>query len=311
MISFGPIPSRRLGQSLGINNIPGKKICSYACIYCQVGATRHYTLTRQSFYSPEQIFRAVEEHLWKLREIPDYLTFVANGEPTLDIYLGRSIKLLKTIGIPVAVISNASFLRDERVRDELSLADWVSVKIDANNEPVWRKINRPHPDLSFQDYLDGLHSFAAAFDGTLATETMLVNGVNDYPELLRKNAVLIAEIDPDIAYLSVPTRPPALPSVQKPDEAAVNRAWQIYSETGLKTELLLGFEGANTGFTGDARADILHISAVHPIREEAMSELLRKNRADNTLLEQLIEEKKVRQVRYDGKLFWIRNLTEI
>ena len=79
MITFGPVPSRRLGQSLGINNIPGDKICTYACIYCQVGATRHYTLERASYYSPEQILAAVEEHLSKLQAVPDYLTFVPNG----------------------------------------------------------------------------------------------------------------------------------------------------------------------------------------------------------------------------------------
>ena len=152
MISFGPVPSRRLGQSLGINNIPGDKICTYACIYCQVGATRHYTLERQSFYSPEQIFSAVEEHLGKLQAMPDYLTFVPNGEPTLDIHLKESISRLKQIGIPIAVITNGSLLADAEVRDALSPADWVSVKVDANDETVWKKINRPHPRLTFEGY---------------------------------------------------------------------------------------------------------------------------------------------------------------
>ncbi len=309
MISFGPVPSRRLGQSLGINNIPGDKICTYACIYCQVGATRHYTLERQSFYSPEQIFSAVEEHLGKLQAMPDYLTFVPNGEPTLDIHLKESISRLKQIGIPIAVITNGSLLADAEVRDALSPADWVSVKVDANDETVWKKINRPHPRLTFEGYKEGLLAFAPSYRGILATETLMVEGVNDGTELLQQNAALIATINPATTYISIPTRPPAMRSVKKPDETAINRAYQIYTGAGLHTELLLGFEGSDTGFTGDARADILNMSAVHPIREETMREILRKNRAESSLPDQLIREKEISEVIYQDKKFWIRTFT--
>jgi wyosine [tRNA(Phe)-imidazoG37] synthetase (radical SAM superfamily) len=309
MISFGPVPSRRLGKSLGINNIPGNKICTYACIYCQVGATRHYTLDRQSFYSPEQIFAAVEEHLGKLQEMPDYLTFVPNGEPTLDIHLEESISLLKKIGIPIAVITNASLLGDAQVRDALSLADWVSVKVDANDEAVWKKINRPHPILTFEGYKEGLLAFASSYKGFLATETMMVDGVNDGAELLQHNASLISMINPATACLSIPTRPPAMRSVKKPDEAAINRAYHIYIGAGLHSEMLLGFEGSDTGFTGDAREDILNMSAVHPIREETMGEILRKNGAESGLPDQLIRENVIREVIYQDKKFWIRNFS--
>jgi wyosine [tRNA(Phe)-imidazoG37] synthetase (radical SAM superfamily) len=274
-----------------------------------VGATRHYTLERQSFYSPEQIFKAVEEHLSKLQGMPDYLTFVPNGEPTLDIHLKESIRLLKQSGIPIAVITNASLLGDAGVRDALSLADWVSVKVDANDETVWKKINRPHPKLTFEGYKEGLLTFASSYKGILATETLMVEGVNDGAELLQHNASLIATIKPATAYLSIPTRPPAMRSVKKPDEEAINRAYQIYTDAGLHCELLLGFEGSDTGFTGDAREDILNMSAVHPIREETMGEILRKNRADSSLPDQLVREKEIREVIYQDKKFWIRNFT--
>ncbi|MCK9341604.1 MAG: radical SAM protein [Synergistaceae bacterium] len=310
MITFGPVPSRRLGQSLGINNIPGDKICTYACIYCQVGATRHYTLERQSFYSPEHIFVAVEEHLSKLQAMPDYLTFVPNGEPTLDVHLEESISLLKKIGIPIAVITNASLLSDLQVCDALSLADWVSVKVDANDEAVWKKINRPHPKLTFNGYKEGLQAFASSYKGILATETLMVEGVNNGAVLLQQNASLIATINPATAYISIPTRPPAMRSVKKPDEEAINRACQIYTDAGLHCELLLGFEGSDTGFTGDARADILNMSAVHPIREETMREILRKNGAESSLPDQLVRQKEIREVIYQDKKFWIRNFTK-
>lgn len=310
MITFGPVPSRRLGQSLGINNIPDNKICTYACIYCQVGATRHYTLERQPFYTPGQIFAAVEEHLGKLQVMPDYLTFVPNGEPTLDIHLEESISLLKKVGIPIAVITNASLLGDAGVRNALLLADWVSVKVDANDEAIWKKINRPHPKLTFEGYKEGLLAFTSAYKGILATETLMVEGVNDGAELLQLNASLIATINPATAYLSIPTRPPAMRSVKKPDEEAINRAYQIYTGAGLHSELLLGFEGSDTGFTGDAREDILNMSAVHPIREETMREILRKNKAESSLPDQLVGEKEIREVIYQDKKFWIRNFTK-
>ena len=120
MISFGPVPSRRLGKSLGINNIISPKVCSYSCIYCQVGETRVLSIKRESFFEPSVIFEKVEQHIKKLRKenYPDYLTFVSNGEPTLDKNLGVSIGLLKSLEIPIAVITNASLLFDETVRNE-------------------------------------------------------------------------------------------------------------------------------------------------------------------------------------------------
>ena len=138
MITFGPVSSRRLGSSLGINNIPVKKICTYSCVYCQVGITRHYSITREAFYDPVKIYEEVANHLRKISNKPDYLTFVADGEPTLDINLGKSIEKLKNFEIPIAVITNASLLNDPEVRTELSLADWVSVKVDANDESIWK-----------------------------------------------------------------------------------------------------------------------------------------------------------------------------
>ncbi|MDD4190156.1 MAG: radical SAM protein [Mangrovibacterium sp.] len=307
MISFGPVPSRRLGSSLGINNILSQKICSYSCVYCQVGPTKKHSISREKFYEPEKIYTEIEKHLNKLINKPDYLTFVSNGEPTLDLNLGKSIEKLKDFGIPVAVITNASLLNDEHVRNELSLADWVSVKADANDETVWRKINRPSEEISFKKYQKSLLKFSSEYKGKLVTETMLVQGINDYPVILQQTAALIHQINPAIAYLAVPTRPPALSTVKRPDEAAINEAFHIYTEAGLSTELLLGFEGINAGCTGNAIEDIINICTVHPIREDTMTELLRKNHADPITLDLLLHGKYIKQVSYNNRNFYIRN----
>jgi wyosine [tRNA(Phe)-imidazoG37] synthetase (radical SAM superfamily) len=308
MITFGPIPSRRLGKSLGINNIPSQKICSYSCVYCQVGITKKYSTTRASYYKPSVIFDEVKKHLCHIKEndIPDYLTFVSNGEPTLDISIGESIDKLKSIGIPIAVITNASLLSIPEVRDDLNKADWVSVKVDSGNENVWKEINRPHADLNFNEYKNGLRLFAKEFKGKLNTETMLVKGINDHIEQLQETAQLIKEIKPAVSYISIPTRPPALKWVNKPNEKSINEAYHIFADNQLNPELILDFEGTNTGFTGNAIEDIINICSVHPIREDTMKELLRKNQADPTILDTLVTNKYIQKVEYKSNIFYIR-----
>ena len=145
MLTFGPVPSRRLGHSLGINNIPPKS-CSYSCIYCQVGPTKNTEIVPRLFYTPEQIFLEVEKHLsliQKKGEQVDYLTFVPDGEPSLDIQLSETIERLRPLGIPIAIISNASLIWRKEIRDTFAKADWVSLKVDAIDETLWQRSTIP------------------------------------------------------------------------------------------------------------------------------------------------------------------------
>lgn len=295
-------------MSLGVNNIVSPKTCSYSCIYCQVGKTRVTSIRRDSFYKPQLIYEKVSRHLERLsrKNTPDYLTFVSNGEPTLDINLGNSIKLLGKLGIPVAVISNASMLFDETVRNDLFLADWVSLKMDASDNATWQKINRPSPDLSFDEHINNIISFSSAYKGKLNTETMMVSGVNDSRSSLEAVAGMIKQVNPHKAYISVPTRPPAEKIVKPPESEIVNTAWQIFNEMDISTELLTGFEGTNTGYTGNIYEDILNITAVHPLRQETLSELLRKDNADFSIVDSLIRQKLIKPVKWKNDTFYIR-----
>ena len=198
MISFGPVPSRRLGKSLGINNIISPKVCSYGCIYCQVGKTTRKSIKRETFFKPETIYENVEKHIKQLSKdnYPDYLTFVSNGEPTLDINLGKAIELLKSLEIPIAVITNASLLFNKQVRDDLHLADWVSLKMDAGDNDTWQKINRPAPGLDFDKTIESINLFADEYKGILCTETMLIDGINDTVENITNVSELIKRINP-------------------------------------------------------------------------------------------------------------------
>jgi wyosine [tRNA(Phe)-imidazoG37] synthetase (radical SAM superfamily) len=310
MIAFGPVPSRRLGRSLGINNIPPKK-CTYSCVYCQLGQTLKTRNRRYRFYQPEVILseaRHKVECLAAVGESIDYLTFVPDGEPTLDIQIGREIDLLKVLGRKIAVITNASLIWRKDVRDALDKADWVSLKIDTTGEDLWHRINRPHPMLNFAAILDGMQEFAKLYRGKLVTETMLVKGANDSPTTLHEVAEFIARLDPFKAYLSVPIRPPAENWVQPPDEKTLNAAFQTMSEKIDQVEYLIGYEGNAFAFSGDVENDLLSITAVHPMREDAVKEFLSRAEADWSLIEQLIRKKQLITTAYKGHRFYMRVL---
>jgi wyosine [tRNA(Phe)-imidazoG37] synthetase (radical SAM superfamily) len=310
MIAFGPVPSRRLGRSLGINNIP-PKVCTYTCVYCQAGKTTRMQVDRTQFYDPEQIYRDVRKKVEKAQkkvEPVDYLTFVPDGEPTLDIHIDREIDLLRSLGIKIAVITNASLIWREDVREALYRADWVSLKIDATREKLWHRINRPHPALSLAVILDGMQKFAKLYRGKLATETMLVKGVNDSPTNISEVTEFIARLKPFSAYLSVPTRPPTEKRVQPPDEKTLNAAFQTMREKIDRVEYLIGYEGNAFAFTGDVANDLLSITAVHPMREDAVKEFLSRAGTDWPFVDQLIRKKRLIKTAYRGHRFYMRKI---
>jgi wyosine [tRNA(Phe)-imidazoG37] synthetase (radical SAM superfamily) len=310
MLVFGPIPSRRLGRSLGINNIPPKS-CSYSCVYCQVGPTRETEIIPRPFYTPEEIFEETNEHLKQVREkgdYVDYLSFVPDGEPTLDARLGETIERLRTLDVPIAVISNASLIWREDVRATLALADWVSLKVDALDDDLWRKINRPHPSLEHQAILGGMMQFARSYKGILATETMLVKDLNDSDQAATALASFLERLAPDRAYLSLPIRPPAVVGTRAPDEAAVNRFYQIVHRKIAHLELTGAYEGNAFGTTGNVREDLLAITSVHPMREEAIRAFLERNNADWSLIEQLISEGALMPTEYEGITFYVHRM---
>lgn len=307
-LTFGPVPSRRLGRSLGINNIP-PKICTYACTYCQLGKTNKMRTNRREFYPVQDIVNAVESkitQLQKQKETIDYLAFVPDGEPTLDINLGKAIKALKAFEIPIAVISNASLVDDPAVREDLMIADWVSLKVDAVTGDLWRAIDRPQHRLDLESILKGIIKFSRDFDGELTTETMLINNLNDKKDHIKNIAEFLTMVDPDKAYLSIPSRPPAEKGVKAPEERVLNQACQIFDSALKHVEYLIGYEGNDFSITGDTENDILSITAVHPIREDAMRDLLENNKAEWTTVDELIEQGKLTETEYEDHKFYVR-----
>jgi len=280
-------------------------------VYCQVGRTPEEGIEPRSFHRPGALVEAVSHRVHALRERGervDFLTFVPDGEPTLDENLGLEIEGLRALGLPIAVISNGSLAWREDVRAALARADWVSLKVDAVEEVLWRRINRPHPALRGEDVLEGMARFAAEYRGPLATETMLVDGVNDGEAAIDAVAGFLERLAPSAAYLAVPTRPPAESWVRPPSEEAVVRAFQRLRARLPQVELLTAFEGTDFSSTGDPVQDLLAITAVHPMREDAVLALLARSGAGPEVLERLLAEDRLRKVRYRDQDFYVRRL---
>ena len=231
-----------------------------------------------------------------------------DGEPTLDAGLGREIELLGPLGIKIAVITNSSLIWRDDVRMALMQADWVSLKVGSTRGDVWRRVDRPHGTLQLTSILDGALKFADAYEGELTTETMLVAGVNDDAALLEETAEFLARLRPAVAYLSVPTRPPAEEWVQPPDEDVINLAYQIFDERMERVEVLTGYEGNAFAFTGNVEYDLLSITAVHPMREEAVSEFLARAGVSWVVVHELIARGQLVETEYEGRKFYVRKL---
>jgi len=268
---------------------------------------------RQTFYKPEhiltQVKRKINEATLRGEKI-NYITFVPDGEPTLDVNLGREISLLKHIGIPIAVITNASLLWREEVKEDLLAADFVSLKVDSVSIDLWRRINRPHKDLKLDTILDGIKQFAKSFEGILVTETMLIDGVNYEDELERIANFLEGLVKLDKAYIAIPTRPPTEKWVKPAKEETLNVAFQTFSKKlgSNRVEFLIGYEGNAFAFTGNVKEDLLSITAVHPMREEAVAELLKKANANWQIIDELLRNGELVRLEYEGNTYYMRKL---
>jgi wyosine [tRNA(Phe)-imidazoG37] synthetase (radical SAM superfamily) len=265
---------------------------------------------RSPFYDPAELFEDVRKRYKDAvssSERVDYLTFVPDGEPTLDVNLGGEISLLKSLGVPIGVITNASLLWREDVREDLRMADWVSVKVDAVREDAWRAINRPQGGLRLSAVLDGMLAFTDSFSGALVTETMLVRGINDGEACIAETAAFLERLHPGVAYLGIPTRPPAERSVCAPDAVTLQRAYLSLAGRMGRVEYLACYEGDDFSSTGDAENDILSITAVHPMREEAAAALLERAGAPGDLLNRLVARGDLLRTEYDGNAYFVRS----
>ncbi|MEA3441424.1 MAG: radical SAM protein [Chloroflexota bacterium] len=270
---FGPVPSRRLGQSLGIDTIP-LKTCNWNCVYCQLGRTQPLVNERKDYYPPEDILGEVREVLasHNAGEI-DWVTFVGSGEPTLHASIGWLIHGVKSLtDLPVAVITNGATLYMPEVREELALADAILPSLDAGTAQLYRQINRPHPEITFERLLEGLIAFRSEYNGKLWVEVMLVRDLNDTEAALRDIAAALRRINPDEVHINLPTRPPVETWVQPPDEECLLRARAILGEIARVVHPAQGTFVLSDG--ADVVDAVVGIITRHPMSQEELERAL-------------------------------------
>jgi len=270
---FGPVPSRRLGQSLGIDTIP-LKTCNWNCVYCQLGRTRPLTNKRREYFPAKDILLEAEQALWsRANDEIDWVTFVGSGEPTLHSQLGWLIRQVKSLTEkPVAVITNGSLLYLPEVREELNAADAVLPTLDAGTAALYRKINRPHPEITFDRLVEGLIDFRKEYRGKLWIEVMLVHGLNDMPRELWNIARFLQRIGPDAVHLNLPTRPPSETWVQAPNEESLMQAASILGNIAEVVHPAAGSFDLSS-YENPMEA-IIEIITRHPMRQDELEQTL-------------------------------------
>jgi wyosine [tRNA(Phe)-imidazoG37] synthetase (radical SAM superfamily) len=302
---FGPVPSRRLGQSLGIDPVP-LKTCNWNCVYCQLGRSVPLTNERGEYFPREEIVAEVEQALaaHKPGEI-DWVTFIGSGETTLHAGIGWMIRQVKSLTeLPVAVITNGSLLYLPEVREELMVADAVLPTLDAGTADVYRRINRPHPEITFDHLVDGYVAFRKEYAGKLWVEVMLVQGLNDTPEALWDMARVLQQIGPDAVHITLPTRPPAETWVQPPHEESLMQAIAIL---GNIAEVVHPAEGTfDLGGYDNIMDAVIGIITRHPMRQEELERALDRwspGQVSQTL-EELLSSGRAQVVERYGVRFW-------
>ncbi len=303
--TFGPVPSRRLGQSLGIDPIP-LKTCNWNCVYCQLGRSRPLINIRKDYFPPEEIVSQVEKALQTHdQDEIDWITFVGSGETTLHASLGSMIRQVKELTQkPVAVITNGSLLYIADVRQELAHADAVLPSLDAGNAKLYRKINRPHPEITFDRLIAGLNAFREEYSGKIWIEVMLVKGLNDTEEALQEIARALEKMKPDEVHILQPTRPPVEAWVKPPDEEGLFRARAILGNIAILIDPVTGsFDLSGSENLVDA---IIGIITRHPMRESELLETLMHWSYDKVseTLKDLQESGKAKIVERYGVRFW-------
>lgn len=275
---FGPVPSRRLGLSLGISPIP-PKYCNYSCIYCQLGRTMHLTNKRETYFKLDAIIEEFKEYLKEEFEF-DVVTIVGEGEPTLYSRLGELIAELKKLtDKPIAVITNGALLYKKDLREELMNSDIVLPSLDACDEAQFRKINRPFRTIEFEEVLDSLRAFSKVFKGQLWLETMLMKDINDDVDSLLKLKDILDTIQYDRLYINVPVRPPAERFVEEPSKENVEMAVEILG--GISIDQL-----ASEGFYSEISDDYKAIKSIikrHPMNQFEIGSFLNGRGCEDAL----------------------------
>ncbi len=304
---FGPVPSRRLGLSLGINIVP-HKMCTYNCIYCEVGRTTDLTVERKGFYDPETIKREFVENIEKVGKI-DYVTFSGSGEPTLNKDIGELVRFVKGKGYKVCVLTNGSLLYLDEVKDDLMEADVVIPSLDSVKRESFLKVNRPHHSLKLERIIEGIRDFTKEFKGKVWLEILFVKDVNDSDEDVKALVEATREINPFKVQIGTVDRPPADDWVEKlSDEEIMDIYTYMSAHLDVEVDLIGGFNKENDKFYEDVERSIVKLINIRPCTEDDLKRIFSLNEASlREKLDKLFEKGQAFEYYFGGKRFVVGN----
>jgi len=304
---YGPVPSRRLGRSLGVDLVPFK-VCTYDCIYCQLGRTTCKTLERKEYVATAEILPELEASL-QGGSAPDYIGLAGSGEPTLNSRIGQLIEGIKALtSVPVAVITNGSLLWLPEVRQALLRADLVLPSLDAGHSGKFRLINRPHEGIFFERMVEGLEAFTREFPGEVWLEVFLLAGVNDDASSMKRLAELVRRIGPARTQLNTISRPPAESSALAPSPEPIRALCSTFpGRVEIISDRELGSLTAESP-RGAGNDTVLALLGRRPCTADDVAEGLGIHRLEALkVLEQLRADGQVKVVQIDHKTFYSQN----
>jgi len=299
---FGPVPSRRLGFSLGVDTIPFKT-CSLDCIYCQLGRTINKTIQRREYIAADDILREIEEVLREGKRI-DYITFSGSGEPTLNSEIRRIISRVKELtSIPLAILTNGTLLYQPRMREDLMEADLVIPSLDTVTQEIFEIVNRPHPSLKIEKVITGIDSFSQEFNGKVWLEIMVVKGINDSLEEIEKTAQVIKQMNLEKIQLNTVVRPPA-EEFARPLTA--ENLKNIKTVLGKKCEIIAQFKRAiQKAYKRDVEKRILSMVKRRPVTLVDISRSLGLHRNEIIKYVETLEKKyQIRTKVHSGERYY-------
>ncbi|OSS42556.1 Radical SAM domain protein [Desulfurella amilsii] len=298
---FGPVPSRRLGLSLGINIIP-HKTCNYNCVYCEVGKTTNLTNQRQSFYNIEDIKKDFIEHVDKVGKF-DFITFSGSGEPTLNKDLGELIRFVKSFNrAKIAVLTNGSLLYLEDVRHDLYEADVVIPSLDAAQEAAFKRINQPHKELNLKNIIEGLKLFVREFKGEVWLEIVFAKGINDKDQDIEALKKAIEYIGPKKVQIGTIERPPAFRGIEKLSNDKLMHIYMALKDYNV--ELIKPFSDKNVNFKEFLEKSIIKMISIRPCSVEELADVFDTERKDiYNIVSQLINKEKAFKKNFGNKEF--------
>ncbi len=305
---FGPVPSRRLGYSLGVDIVPAKT-CNLNCVYCELGRTTRQTLERRSYVPMDAVLADIRNAVDTIEQI-DFITFTGSGEPTLNADLGRMIEAVRAFtDIRIAVLTNGTLLYLPDVRRDLARADVVIPSLDAVSEDAFQRVNRPHGRLNLTDIIEGLKQFRREYAGQIWLEILFVKGFNDQPEHVRQLQRVVQEIRPDRVQLNTVVRPPA-----ESDIEPVAQEWleAVRRQIGEKAEVIASFQPHDHQHICDNKMEtILALVSRRPVTLQEIHDSLGYSEADiREVLNHLRQQARIQEKRHLNRIYYFVPLRE-